>query len=75
MINAIHSITATIEGIVIDIIYVGELETHTVLMFHGVTDSVWPGSLFIVLYVALTAKTLDTPGLQEVVSIFGIQKN
>ena len=71
MINAIHSITATIEGI----IYVGELETHTVLMFHGVTDSVWPGSLFIVLYVALTAKTLDTPGLQEVVSIFGIQKN
>ena len=29
-----HSISATIEGNVTDIIYVGELEIHTVLTYH-----------------------------------------
>ena len=56
-----HSISAAIEGIVIDITYLGELEPHTVLPYHCVMYSVWPGPLFIVLYLALTANSLDTP--------------
>ena len=56
-----HNISATIEGNAVDIIYVGELEIHTVLTYHCANYSVWPGSLLIVLYLALTAKTLDTP--------------
>ena len=34
MINPKHSNSATIEGNVIDMIYVGKLEIHTVLMYH-----------------------------------------
>ena len=60
MISPKNSITATIEGSAIDSIYVGELETHTVLTNHCATYSAWPGPMLIVLYLALTAKTLDT---------------
>ena len=60
MINPKDSITATIEGNVIDITYVSELEIDTVLTYHYVTYSVWPGPLFIVLYSVLAAK-LWTP--------------
>ena len=63
MISAKHCITGTIEGNGIDIIYIGELEIHTVLMYHCATYSVSSGSLLIVLYLALTAKSLDTPVL------------
>ena len=33
-------------------------------MYHCATCSVWPGPLLIFLYLALTAKTLDTPDLE-----------
>ena len=45
---------------VMDIIYVGELETYTVLTYHCASYSVWPSLLLILLYLALNAKTLDT---------------
>ena len=61
--NSKHSISATIGGNVIDIIYIGKLEIHTVLSYHLATYSVWPGPLFIVLHLALTAKTFDAPGI------------
>ena len=50
---------------VIDITYVGELEIHTVLMYHCDAYSVWPGPLHIVLYLDFTAKTLGTPALSK----------
>ena len=62
VINLKHSIIFTIEGNVFDIIYVGELEVHTVLMCHCATYSLWPAPLYIALYLALAAKTLDIPG-------------
>ena len=37
MISPKHSISATTEGNVIDIIYVGELEIHTVSTYHYAT--------------------------------------
>ena len=76
-----HSITTTIEDSVIDIIFVGKLEVHTIVTYHCATYSVYPGLLLtivtyhcatysvypglllIVLYLALTAKTLRTPDL------------
>ena len=61
-----HSITATIEGKVIDIKYVGELEIHAVLTYHCATYSVLPGPSLIALYLALTAKTLNTLVLEAV---------
>jgi len=49
MISLKHSIIATIEGFAIDIVYVGELELHTVLTFtivcgpaHCLLFSMWP---------------------------------
>ena len=56
MISPKHSIAATIEDNVIDIIYVGELEIHTLVTHHCVTYSVWPGPLLIVLHFALNAQ-------------------
>ena len=61
MISPKYSITATIKSNVIGIAYLGELEIHAVLMYHCATYSVWPGQLHLVLYLALTAKTMDTP--------------
>ena len=55
-----HSIIAAIEGNVIDVIYVGEREIHIVLTYHCAAYILWPGPLLIVLYLALSAKTLDT---------------
>ena len=60
MISPKHIINATITANVVDIIYVGELEIHTALTYHCATYSVWPGPLLIVLYLALTAKPLET---------------
>ena len=61
MISSNHCFTATIEGNVIDINHIGELEIHAV--DHSLTLSYLqrPGLLVIVLYLALTAKTLDIP--------------
>ena len=59
-----HSISATFGGNGIDIIYVGELKVHAVLSYHYATYSVWPGPLLIVLYLALTSESLDTPALK-----------
>ena len=63
MISPKHSIIATTEGNVIDIIHVGELEIHTALAYHWAFYSVWPGLLLIGLYLALIAKSLNIPGL------------
>ena len=63
MISPKHSNSATIEGDVIDLIYVGELEIHTVLACHCVAYSVWPGPLPVVLYVAPSAEISDSPGV------------
>ena len=60
LISVKQSITATIEGNGTDIIYVGKLEIHTVLTYHGTTKTVWSGPLLIVLHLALTGNTLDT---------------
>ena len=60
-----RSITATIEGNVIDVIYVDELEIHAVLSYHCASYCVWPGPLLIVLYMTRTAKILDTPELEQ----------
>ena len=49
MLGTQYGVTATIDGNVIGITYVGELEIHTVLTYHCATYSVWPGPLFIVL--------------------------
>ena len=54
-----HSINDTIEGKVIDIIYVGEREIHTILTYHYAR--VYPGPLLIVLCLAPSAKNFDTP--------------
>ena len=61
IINLKHSISATIDVNVIDIIYVGELEIHTILTYQCAKYCVWPGPLVVVPYLTLTAKTLDTP--------------
>ena len=61
MLSPKHSITATINGYVIDIRYVGEPETRTV---HCATDSVWPGPLLIVLYLVFKGKSSDSPDLK-----------
>ena len=61
MISQKHSISATIEGNVIDIMYLGELEIHTALTYHCTTYSAWPGPFLIVLYLVLNAKSLETP--------------
>ena len=63
MISQKLSITFTIDGNVIVIIYIGEIEIHTVLMYHCASYSVRPCPLLIVLYLALAAKILDTPDL------------
>ena len=65
MIGPKHSITATIEGNVIDITYVDKLEIQTVFMYHCATYGAWPILLLIVLYLVLTAKSLDTPGIKD----------
>ena len=64
MISAKHSVSATIESNVIDIVYVDEIEIHTVLTYHCATYTVWPGPFLVVLYLALNAKSLDTPALR-----------
>ena len=61
MISPNHSISTPNEDNVIDIIYVGELEIHTVLTYHCATS----GPLPIALYLALTAKNLGTPLLKQ----------
>ena len=58
-----HSITATIESNIFDFIYVGELEINTELTHHCPKYSVWPGPLPITVYMAHTAKALETTGL------------
>ena len=63
MIRPKHSISATIEDNVIDTICLGELEIHRVLAYHCAAYSVFPVPLFIVLYLALQAKILDTSDL------------
>ena len=55
-----HSISAAIEGNVIDVTYVGDLEIHRVLTYHCPKYSVWPGLLLIVVCLALTVKSLTT---------------
>ena len=65
MISTKHCITATIEDNVINITYVGEQEIHRVLTYHCATYSLWPRLLFIGLYLALSAKSLDTPALND----------
>ena len=49
---------------VIDIIYVDELEIHTVSTYHCAIYSVKLGRLLIVLYLSHIAKALDTPALR-----------
>ena len=56
MISRKNSITATIEGNVIDIIYVGEGEIHRVLTYHYATYIDRHGPLLIVLYLILAVK-------------------
>ena len=51
-----HRITANIEGNVVDITYIGELEIHTVSTHHFATYRALPGPSRILLYLALTAK-------------------
>ena len=68
MISPEHRINATIEGNVIDIIYEGELEINKLITYHCASFSVWAGSLRIVLYLALPAKSLETPALYTVCS-------
>ena len=55
MISPKHGITAALEGTVIGIMYVGELEIHTVLTYQYVTYSARLGPFLIALYVAFTA--------------------
>ena len=62
------------EGIVIDIIYVGELEIHTVLTYHCTTFSLWPGPLPIVLHMGLTAKPSDTADIHSVLHNFKVSQ-
>ena len=64
MISLQHRITATIEANVSDIIH-GDLEIHTVLLYHCATYSVWPGSVPVVLHMVFTAETLDTHALRN----------
>ena len=59
-----QSISATIEGNAIYIIYVSELEIFTVITYHCATYSAWPGPFLTVLYLALNAKRLGTSDLQ-----------
>ena len=57
-----------------DIIYVGELETYTVLTYHCASYRVWSNLLLILLYLALNAKSLDISVLGVVFvngSLFG----
>ena len=61
MISPRHSVTTTIEGNAIDIIYLGVLEIRAVITYHCATYSMWPGPLLIVLYLGFAAKTLNTP--------------
>ena len=68
MIGPEHRINATIDINVIDIIYESELEIHTLITYHCASYSVWHGSLLIVLYLALPAKSMDTPALYTVCS-------
>ena len=49
VISPMRSISATIEGNVVDVIYAGELEIHPVLTHHCATYSVWPSPLLIAL--------------------------
>ena len=56
LISQKHSIAATIDSNVIDIIYVDELEMYKVVMRHYVTYSVRPGLLLNSLYLALIVK-------------------
>ena len=49
MISQMHSISATIEGNVIDVIYVGELEIYTILMYHCASYIVWLSPLLIAM--------------------------
>ena len=58
-----HSIAAVIEGNIINVIYVGELDIHTVLKHRCAICNVWSSPLLIALYLDLAAKTLDAPGL------------
>ena len=43
-------------------------------MYHCATYSVWPGPLHTFEYLALTAKTLDTPDLKVPSSLLVVQK-
>ena len=43
--------------------YVSEAKIHTLLTYHFTNYIVCSGPLFIVLYLALTTETLDTPGI------------
>ena len=54
VISTKHSITATFEGNG-QILYVGELEIHTVLTYHCATYNMLPGPLLIVPYLLITS--------------------
>ena len=61
--NDKHSITVSPLREFIDIMYVGELEIHTVLAYITALLVVCPGPLLISLLLALTAKGSDTPAI------------
>ena len=61
MIGPEHSISATIEGSVIDVTYVAELQVHTVLTYHVLLIVCGPARCLLVPILALNAKSLDTP--------------
>ena len=65
MLSTKHSIAVTIDGNAIDFIHTGEIEIQhsESTQYEGITYRVWPGLSFIVLYLARTAKSLDTPDL------------
>ena len=81
MISPKYSVSATTEGNVIDIIYVGELEIPTVSMYHCASYSVLPGPLLIVLYKSLDTLILDEASgvpseyARYSVNTLGYQKN
>ena len=68
-----HSTTATTEGNVTDIIYIGKLEIYTVLTYHCATYSVWPIPLVNILYLVLTAKTCVLRLFQDFLTFLAIQ--
>ena len=62
--NPKHSINATVEGIVIDLIYIRQAgNPHSLNLSLCYLWCVWPGLSPIALYLALNAKSLNAPTL------------